>query len=497
MNNNAEEVPAVAEEKKEEEVTCDEESDRKAKLEILIQHLEPLCNDDAEHEQLRKIGKALRYGDKLTGKALSGGYTNFSYKVFLESDPSVAVFAKVGFTFAIWAPDRSVFYDLDRMATEYECMQRFSKELGEEDPCVPTPFALINISKDIRALVAEWVAPSDEQWAHQFIEGEVDDRPLMKCAQALARVNLAQCPNPDINKGFNDCFKEICDGTDELYLELLESPASDDRAVEYAKLMGHDRLLAALKGWHDADNSQECFVHGDAHVFNMMVERKPDACNLENFGPNGKLYICDWEMVNKGDKGNDVGRFFSFPILAAGFLASRGHGASADGLLDTMRQFWEEYKRVMVAEGNNSEKELASILLSAIGYCGWFSSFVYYLCKYFLDYHNKDGLTENEVEQVMASNGLIALKSMEMCYLEHSKHALLDLEDLEELFFSGLIKQELLHLENTIGAASMNRKAARRRSSLLRCSERRASDTGFGMVVRRLSSDFYDIEELP
>ncbi|KAL3894928.1 MAG: hypothetical protein SGARI_007601, partial [Bacillariaceae sp.] len=206
------------EEKKEEESAVD----RQEKLKILLESLEPLCNEASEHEQLRKIGRALEKGDKLTGKVLSGGYTNYSYKVFLENEPDVAIFAKVGFTYAIWAPDHSVYYDLDRLTTEYECMKRFSKELGEDDPCVATPLALLDIAKDTRALVAEWVAPADEQWAHQFIEGEVDERPLMKCAQALARVNLTDCPDADINKGFVDSFREICSGLDEMYVELLD-----------------------------------------------------------------------------------------------------------------------------------------------------------------------------------------------------------------------------------------------------------------------------------
>jgi len=79
---------------------------------------------------------------------LSGGVTNYSYKVFLadndddESDdedgvdrrqqnspPAAAelsLFAKVCFPYALWNPDRSVPYDLARVENEFAVMKRFA-----------------------------------------------------------------------------------------------------------------------------------------------------------------------------------------------------------------------------------------------------------------------------------------------------------------------------------------------------------------------------------
>jgi thiamine kinase-like enzyme len=45
--------------------------------------------------------------------------------------------------------------------------------------------------------------------------------------------------------------------------------------------------------YHDRD----CLIHSDSHVFNILVEAKPSIEELEDFGPDGTVVLCDWEMA--------------------------------------------------------------------------------------------------------------------------------------------------------------------------------------------------------
>jgi len=50
---------------------------------------------------------------------------------------------------------------------------------------------------------------------------------------------------------------------------------------------------ANLANYHQ----QDCLIHSDSRVFNMLVEAKPSIVELEDFGPNGTVVLCDREMA--------------------------------------------------------------------------------------------------------------------------------------------------------------------------------------------------------
>jgi hypothetical protein len=113
--------------------------------------------------------------------------------VFLEGDPEGApsFFAKIAFPYALWNPDRSVHYDVARTANEFKIMKRFKEMLGEDAP-VAKPYLCVDVEDTgMKILVVEWTSNADEQWANQFIDGEVDHRVIPKLAKALAALNLA------------------------------------------------------------------------------------------------------------------------------------------------------------------------------------------------------------------------------------------------------------------------------------------------------------------
>lgn len=488
--------------------------DQQEKLQLLIEHLKGYCNDKSEHRDLRKLGKALENGAKLTGTVISGGYTNYSYKIHLEDDKNLAVYAKVAFPFALWDPSRDAHYDLSRVTSEFELMKRFSKELnismesGTMKSPVPTPYELIDIPAaedgaypNMKIFVSEWVAPTDEQWGNQFIEGEVDNRVIDQCAKTLAMINLADCDG-DFNQEFTECFMKIASGLAPLILGVVEQ--QNDKVVVYARdVLGIEKMESIVKNWEIASQQKECLVHGDAHVFNMLVERKPNALQLTNsFGPEGDFFLCDWEMARVGSKGQDISNFLAHPVLSACFLAARGHMEKADGILCSVKQFWNTYKKSLVeglrkkqaksSETINVDEYVADVFHSAIGTFGYFSYICFYLLKCFVEFMDTEGLTEAETDTVLAVVGWIGLRSMEVGYLETSAEQVFGDHDQERLsrmesFFFGMIETQMNDL---FIARQVSRRRSRRRSSILRETSRRVSDSasGFGRISRRLST---------
>ena len=88
--------------------------DKLLKKKLLIDAITEKCASSShEHELLQQINHAITSsvmssGDrsssssKLEAEVISGGYTNYSYKVFVDDHPELCVFAKLCFEFALW-----------------------------------------------------------------------------------------------------------------------------------------------------------------------------------------------------------------------------------------------------------------------------------------------------------------------------------------------------------------------------------------------------------
>ena len=235
------------------------------------------------------------------------------------------------------------------------------------------------------------------------------------------------------------------------------------------------------------------------HVFNMLVERKPNPYLLESsFGPHGDFFLCDWEMAHKGHKGRDISNFFSFPVMSACFLAARGHKDKADAIVQGLRRFWETYRKILVSgllekQHTDIETYEAEVFHSAIAFFGYFSFIAFYCLGCMIEFNETEGLNDEEVHTVMGIVGWIGLRSMEVGFLESSAQQVFGDENCDattrlakmESFLFGMIQEEV----NQLFESSRSRRRSRRRSSMLRESSRRVSDSesGFGKMIRRLS----------
>ena len=76
-------------------------NDKNVKKTLLIETITKECTT-SEHEILQQINNAIGgEGSTLEAIVLSGGYTNYSYKVYVKEQPKLCVFAKLSFEYAL------------------------------------------------------------------------------------------------------------------------------------------------------------------------------------------------------------------------------------------------------------------------------------------------------------------------------------------------------------------------------------------------------------
>jgi len=209
-------------------------------------------------------------------------------------------------------------------------------------------------------------------------------------------------------------------------------------------------------------------------------------------------------MAHCGHKGRDVGTFFTFPVMSACYLAARGHKDKCDTILNSLKQFWNTYKTVLVdglkskqqassgCDGENLmdiDRYLADVFRSGIAFYGFFSFIGFYLLGCMTEYNETEGLNDREEKFVMGVVGWTGLRSMQVGLLDYAakevfRDGLHNLPKMEEFFF-GMISNEI----DQLLATRSHRRRSRRRSSILRESGCLVSDSesGFGKIVRRLS----------
>ena len=467
-------------------------ADRDTKLQIVLQHVKENCKLDSEHSDVRYICEALHNGDTLEAKVISGGYTNYSYQLFLKNEPEKKLFAKICFAYALWCPGKKIPYDLDRQRCEFNLMKEFSESLtsgdGEESPVV-TPYFLLNVDNQIRILVSQW-ASTDEQWGNQFIDGEVDRRTLPNIATTMAKVGLAKVDDKNLNQNMLTDLRGMFAGFGPIFANLFAANPNPDKCVEYLSKVGKERLAAMQEAAIALEDKKECTVHADAHVFNMLVEAKPRIDENLNgqFGVSANVVICDWEMAHIGCHGLDLGMLFYIPITCAYLHAAKGYHDKAQHILNCLDEIWDVYATYMVQEGGKGESFLRDAFLNMMGFCGQRLFGVMYVTRGQVELLDTTDLTKEDVDRVIASVGLSGVQFQEFGFLCVRDNCDMGLAGVREWYTSHLqemissITEDFTNDKST----STTKTTRRRRSSLLRASGRRISDSSFG-TFRSLS----------
>ena len=115
---------------------------------------------------LISMREALESGAACSAALLSGGLTNYSFRVSVAGAPPV--FAKLSFPYALWNPNPDEHYDLERTENEAIMMSRFA---SLAPGCVASVYACLDIAAKgdhpaMKLLVTEWCT-ADEQFANQ------------------------------------------------------------------------------------------------------------------------------------------------------------------------------------------------------------------------------------------------------------------------------------------------------------------------------------------
>ncbi len=143
--------------------------------------------------------------------------------------------------------------------------------------------------------------------------------------------------------------------------QYVEAPKVTDKFVAICKEFGMEKLSLICQNMEKSYLTQECLIHSDSHVFNVLVEKKPSIETLQQFGDKGNLVICDWEMEYAGPRGRDAGIFQSFPICCAMAHAVQGHKAEALNILDNLIAFWDAYANIPTKKGKVAGEVLSLI----------------------------------------------------------------------------------------------------------------------------------------
>jgi hypothetical protein len=139
------------------------QKDVEAKMKIVDRAIRSLCTEDSEYDDLKAMGAELKDGDALDITSITGGLTNYSFRV---STRQTTIYAKICFEFALWNPDKTVKYNLSRVQNEFDMI----KDVSTFDPCpVITPYHCVDVADDddnrMKLLVTAW-SKADEQVCH-------------------------------------------------------------------------------------------------------------------------------------------------------------------------------------------------------------------------------------------------------------------------------------------------------------------------------------------
>ncbi|KAL9188411.1 hypothetical protein ACHAXT_006789 [Thalassiosira profunda] len=432
---------------------ANQDDDKRIKKDLL---LDTITENSASSSDvmLQKIHHAVNEagdGSRLEAKVLSGGYTNYSYKVFVDKHPELVIFAKLCFEAALWNPDPDAFYDLKRTSNEYEIMKKVSSHAPD---CVVPPLALWDLDQDgqkMKVLVTEW-SKADEQFCNQFIDGTVDPRIAPKIAATLAALHNIKDYDPDFNSQVNDCVLNLFSQIRQVELENSRKTNPKDRTEAYSASLGEEVLMKSIDAIIADCTTRECLMHSDAHVFNMLVEAKPSVAELENFGPEGTFVL------------------------------------SKDSILAYIHLFLDAYICRMVESGK-TEEEAASILRKGLAWGGYFAHAAFYIMNVQIEAAPVE--SEEQMTYVRDSMGTLGLKLIRLGFDADFVSASAGLNEIRQVFGS-LLEEEVALAADAF--ASGRRKKQPRKSSMLRATNRRFSDAAMYRAdsVRSLSSSRMD-----
>lgn len=455
--------------------SVDINEDELAKKRLVTQTILSKVNS-SPHKVLQQINEVVNESDegsKLVATILSGGVTNYSYKVQVDTHPQLVIFAKLSFEYALFNP--SAHHDLARTENEYKAMVMAR---GASSNSVVAPLACWDLEHNgqkAKLLLTEW-SNADEQFGIQFHEGAVDPRIAPQLADTIANLHTIESFDPEFNAQVKSSIIGLLEFVKQSSMEAAKKETPDNRTEAYMAEVGADVIFDILNdNIQDFQLTRDCLIHNDFHVFNILVEKKPSVEKLENFGPDGTVVVCDWEQTIVGPIGRDLGQALAAPIgCLIGHMLNGYREASIDNYINTLLDHYFD----RMAKSGKSDGELAYIYRNSIGWIGWAQYVVFYFMKIQLDAF---GVESEELQNYMRDTlGLLGLKLMRLSYDTDYVAASTSLPELQSMF-RNLIEEEVNRAKSNFN--SRKAKMQQRKSSMLRASSRRVSDASMYLIA--------------
>jgi len=491
-----------------EAVLQDREEKKQLVVDTISSHCRLMESSSSSTDDLKWIKEALVQGDILVADIVTGGWCNFSYRVYLKRNPEIQVYVKLAFPRALWDPNPDAYFDTQRIEKEFHMMKLYHHL---NPGSVAIPYTCIDVDT-MKLLITQW-SPSDEQFANQFIDGVVDiryvvipcnrililftycwhyesistlsislysHRVIVKLAQGLAKLNSIKDFDPNYGSDVKEVLKGYMNLSGQSMIKSLfdADQVNMDQVSAFAKELGLDTCLQFMEGYLLDIYKSESLGHSDSHVFNILVEKKPDISTLEHFGPNGSYALCDWEMAMSCSLGRDIGLLYAYPIACIMAHAINGNNQFSIYILNCLDVLWTEYASALIQIGEKTEMDLKNAYHTVLGQADIFLLFVYYFRGLQMEYLPLEG--DTTLKSVRESLGYIGLFCLNLVFSQEYSDVNIDV--LQEKF-------------NTFVRDEIGRKLPIRpsrpsmRSSLLRTSGRRVSDAAvFASIFTKLST---------
>jgi len=430
-------------------------------------------------EDIVAFSKGLAAGREMELLILTGGLCNFSYKLhFKDSEPEndISLFVKLTFGTPIIFPD--VPCSPLRTNYEFKMMEMYAKA-SPYPKSVVTPYLCFDVEgsqENMKVIVTQFSSQLEVQCGNLFVdEGIVDKAYATKIAKSLSALHSIEVADPEFNGDMKEFFvalSSVCQMTFEAYLD--ESNDAPDRSALKAREIGKEGLDEIMDTYLQFLMRTDCYVHGDCHVFNMLVASTLKALSNEDESSKGDIAIVDFEFAHYGPMGKDLGWVQCFPMACVMAHTVNGDVAVAQSIVEFFDCLWETYEASVNLDGKDLTVEdlyrqtMASLGLMLLGYSS---------LGVHMEYLPFEDGNEEDVTKVRESLGVLSLKFFEMGFLGKPEGA--TLAELRKGF------KDAVQKEIDLLTPVKPRPVVKRRSSLLRDKKRRVSDshTHFSMAL--------------
>ena len=431
---------------------------------VVIDALTEEFKKPSEHDDIIAFSKGLAEGREMQLMVITGGLCNMSYKLkFKDSTISdVVLFVKLTFGTPVTFPDVPCSHE--RTNYEFKAMEMFAKVTPYPESAV-NPYILLDVKgseENMKIIVTQYSSRLEEQAGNLFVDGGAIDKEFAtKIAKSLVALHNTEVTEPDFNGEIKEFFTSIL-GVTQLTFDgyLDESNKKPNRTALAGRVIGKEGLDKIIEETTAHILQTDCYVHGDCHMFNILVANKLEASMSDSVGD---MAIIDWEFAHCGPAGKDLGWVQVFPIACALTHAINGETSNSKSILEFCETVWETYEAELILEGKEfSIEDVYRSVVASLGIMFGIYSSLGIHCEYL---PIEEGNTE-DLEKVKDSLGVLSLECFEMGYLNKYEGA--SLADLRKHF------KDAVQAEMDLLSPAATRRS--KRASILRTKGKRVSD---------------------